>query len=77
MLTIADMGEEACATCAFFFLVGGNAALDINVINQLQETFNQTIYNTKTASAGTQGLSFFAPLWPSLWLAGMTEWFIN
>ena len=46
-----------------FFLVGGNAALDINVINQLQETFNQTIYNTKTASAvsGT-GTFFLCPL---------------
>ena len=64
MLTIADMGEEACATCAFFFLVGGNAALDINVINQLQETFNQTIYNTKTASAGTQRHRDFLSLPP-------------
>ena len=46
-----------------FFLVGGNAAIDINVINQLQETFNQTIYNTKTASAvsGT-GTFFLCPL---------------
>ena len=63
MLTIADMGEEACATCAFFFLVGGNAAIDINVINQLQETFNQAIYTTKTASAvsGT-GTFFLCPL---------------
>ena len=46
-----------------FFLVGGNAALDINVVNQLHETFNQTIYNTKTASAvsGT-GTFFLCPL---------------
>ena len=32
MLTIADdVGEDACATCAFFSLVVGNAAIDINV----------------------------------------------
>ena len=56
-----------------FFLVGGNAALDINVINQLQETFNQTIYNTKMTSAAecrAQGISFLTPLWPSPSLAG-------
>ena len=48
-----------------FFLVGGNAALDINVINQLQETFNQTIYRIPRRQVQGQrdtGTFFLCPL---------------